>query len=391
MRLLTVLVLWAATAGADEPDAAVAPAGRWSDPAGTPSGGRRSAARPLLGEIEEAWSVELPGTAAHAPVLWDGTVYVLCHDEKEGRILAAIDLYAGRLLAKRVVQGAGPGRAVVWNGVVYIKGGPQIVAYRRSRTSFKPVWKSKDGRYSDPVVWDGEIYAVNHDALERLRLGSKRPVWRSAARGCRGRAAVYGRCVYAVDSGNLHALERRTGRILASVDLPNADRARRFRPGDAVYVTVAPNAVYVQPPFGFRASDGHVGCAEIPRFEEGDLLKFGEAGLWDFRSRPSVHAKGVVATFVHGGTARWGQRVKDVMRVTTSRLRHPDLFEPVHPAVILGDLAYLGRAAVDIRSDEVLWRLPVGEMTQPPVPADGMVLAVDGGTTLRCFQDSGRD
>ena len=182
-----MLVLWAATAGADEPDAAVAPAGRWSDPAGTPAGGRRSAARPLLGEIEEAWSVELPGTAAHAPVLWDGTVYVLCYDEKEGRILAAVDLYAGRLLGKRVVQGAGPGRAVVWNGVVYIKGGPQIVAYRRSRTSFKPVWKSKDGRYSDPVVWDGEIYAVNHDALERLRLGSKRPVWRSAARGFRGR------------------------------------------------------------------------------------------------------------------------------------------------------------------------------------------------------------
>ena len=388
-----MLVLWAATAGADEPDAAVAPAGRWSDPAGTPSGGRRSAARPLLGEIEEAWSVELPGTVAHAPVLWDGTVYVLCNDDKDARILAAVDLYSGRLLAKKGVPGVGPGRAVVWGGIVYFRGGGRIVSYRRLRNSIKPVWKSRDGEYSDPIVWDDEIYVVNHGILERLRRGSKKTVWERRG-SLRGRVALYGDAVYVMGLEGvdryLYVYERRNGAPVARKELaPLPGDAREVR--RAATITVAPKGVYVLAPNGFRAEDGVLSCAEVQRIGEGETLRLGSIGLWDFPVAPSVHRKGVIASYVSAGLVKWGRRVKDRIFMMTDKARHPGLFDPHHPATVVGDVVYFGNAAIDIRSDEVLWRLPAEDLTHPPVPADGRVLVVVGGESLRCYQEAGRE
>ena len=46
---------------AAEPDAAIAHPLRWSDPNGTPAGTRRSACLPLTDDVEESWSLRLPG------------------------------------------------------------------------------------------------------------------------------------------------------------------------------------------------------------------------------------------------------------------------------------------------------------------------------------------
>ena len=55
----------------------------------------------------------------------------------------------------------------------------------------------------------------------------------------------------------------------------------------------------------------------------------------------------------------------------------------------MGDVVYLGNWAADVMTGEVLWRLPGEDVTFNLVPADGMVLAVFGGTELRAYREKG--
>ncbi|MEE8104891.1 MAG: hypothetical protein V3T86_05090, partial [Planctomycetota bacterium] len=72
--LLALALLGGGAVPAEEPgrelDGALAPAARWTGPGGNPSGNGRSAAAPLVTEIEPAWKLELDEVLA-PPVLWD--------------------------------------------------------------------------------------------------------------------------------------------------------------------------------------------------------------------------------------------------------------------------------------------------------------------------------
>ena len=52
---------------------------------------------------------------------------------------------------------------------------------------------------------------------------------------------------------------------------------------------------------------------------------------------------------------------------------------------MLGDIVYFGTWAADIETGEILWKLPVQKPRFAAVPADELVLVVDG-TTLRAFR-----
>ena len=108
----------------------------------------------MLGPLELAFEVKLPGRPTHAPITWDGLAYGICSSTKWH--LIAIDLHLGKIVAKSVVN---TGRApVVWNGNVVLNQHDKLIAYRRSKSSFKIVWKSAPGTYRSPIVCDGELY-----------------------------------------------------------------------------------------------------------------------------------------------------------------------------------------------------------------------------------------
>jgi hypothetical protein len=74
-------------------------------------------------------------------------------------------------------------------------------------------------------------------------------------------------------------------------------------------------------------------------------------------------------------------------RIFATSQDNPDLFQKkrlVAPTV-LGDIVYFGSWAADLRSQQILWRLPVGALRFPAVPLDRMVIVIDGANRMRAF------
>ena len=180
---------------AGEPDAAIAHPLRWSDPDGTPAGTRRSACLPLTDDVEEKWSLVLPGKALSAIVYWERIAYLICAGSKETRYLVAIDVIEGKLLSKkRLPKGPVP-MPVVWDGRIYLtQGGIELAEYTRAGKSFNRVYVHKPAQewLSHPIVFENELYVVADGDLMRLRPRRKSPVWRTSYGTLRGRPALYG-------------------------------------------------------------------------------------------------------------------------------------------------------------------------------------------------------
>jgi len=64
----------------------------------------------------------------------------------------------------------------------------------------------------------------------------------------------------------------------------------------------------------------------------------------------------------------------------------PDFFRQRIAPTVLGDVAYFGTWAADIKTLDVLWRLPFERLRFPAVPADRMVVVVDDKGGVSAFR-----
>ncbi len=380
-----------------------APAGRWPDARGTASGSYASRALPLIGDVEEAWKLALPGGAAGAPVHWDGIAYLICVDGTR-RALLAVDLASGKVRATKALPPGPAHPALVWDRLVLVRvTESQIMGYSLGGSSFEQRWKPDTGSLpiGEPVVADSEVYFVAEGSLLRLRFGKSRSEV-VASGNFLGRPALCGNLVLALchaespgyaPSLHISAFDRRTGRHEATSnvawyaggEMPTLDA------GGAI--TVTPGEICVEAPAPLKTTEGQSSHAFLSCRIERDRIAFtGSAGMHDLLAPPSCHAGGTLA-LSGGQPARWhlwarnkeGQMMGTVLADGADR---PDLLRHPLPATVLGDIAYFGSWAADLRTGEILWYLPVTDPKFAAVPADGLVLIVDG-RTLRAFREAG--
>jgi outer membrane protein assembly factor BamB len=391
----TLLALLAAPLAADEPDAAIAPAARWTDVRGTAAGLRRSAARPVVTGVKEAWNVELPGAADQPPLLWDGLAYLVCAQGAE-RTLIAVDIHVGERVASKDLGEFPPTRPIVWNGVVILNRRDHLIGYRRSKRTFRQAWKSATGSYTDPVVWDGEIYVVQAEKLEKYRVGRPKPVW-IRGHSLRGPPAVFGQVVYA--SGHedvpgyypfihIYGFDRRTGNPFTRGRVAQyATEADRLPgPDRTIELTIGEDFAYVRPPRPMGNAKEPFAYARVEHLRKGETVTFGRVGLIAADVPPTGVPGGALVRTTEKGVMTWEKRTAEHYHPVANSRRNPDLLARRIPAVSLGDVCYFGSWAADIATGDVLWRLPPEvTVTRPVVPADGLVLVLDGPQVLRAF------
>jgi len=401
--LLWVALIAGSTAG-QEPDGTVADPARWSGPRGTAAGTFRSAAMPILGDIEEAWSFALPGEPAGPPVLWDGVAYILCRDGPRGRTLFAIDVLTGVRLAKKGLPAGPLSPLVVSDGLVILKlSAKQLIAYRlRGRTLFqrwKPVIREAT-KLGDPLVIEDEVYVtVNGGLLYRLRPGRSSPVWKTTGlHAFVGRLAAYGDHVFALHHAALAGHE-------ASLQLVTFQRKGGVESGrtniawyhakqvpensDGAEITIVPGWVYVRATAPLASEDGGLSTAYLPCTVRRLSVAF-DLGtrLVDLVAAPAWHSDGVLGLGREKKGLAWHIRNEKRGWIVSSAGDQPDLFRHPVPATVLGKVAYFGSWAADLETEDVLWRLPVKALRFAAVPADRLVLVVDQNT-LRAFRGKG--
>ena len=162
----------------------------------------------------------------------------------------------------------------------------------------------------------------------------------------------------------------------------NGGRTPPFR------LTVASGTISIGSRWGLLSSAGVVNYVTLPwkmagNFAQADVSK---AGLGQYDLAPAQSRLGVVACAVKAGRRGWRLHRDGLFYALTDEATQPDLFADRVPPAVLGDILYFGSWAMDLGTSEILWRLPGGAVTMPVVPADGLVLAVEEGKTLRAFR-----
>lgn len=418
------VLLLAALASAGEPDGAIADAARWVEPRGCASGSFRSRARPVVTEIEEAWRLELARIAA-PPVHWDGTGYVVGYAGPKA-VLVAFDLDTGREIARARLKGYLEGSGLfVWDDMVFVQPtGDQITGYRVERGGLRPVWIFRGRKYGDawrhprlPVVHDNEVYCFLGSWLARLRPGSRFPAWTldgldDAINPERAaRPAIYGPFVFVALMGDLtitadapedprihkkeiadlylYVYRRSDGKRVSQRRVCQALYRENEKP--SLQITVAGKTVHIGSRWPLLSSGGFSTHAMVPLdISDDSVLRSGDIGLWTYELPPAHHPGGTVVLSARGKELHWARYRERRFYQLTSRAMQPDLFEDRVTPTVLGDIVYFGSWAMDIETREILWRLPFRKVSYPVVPADGLILVVESGKTLRAFRGRGR-
>ena len=402
-QVLLGIALFASGASAQAPAGSIAEPEGWNGPRGNAAGTFRSAAMPILGDIEEAWKFPLPGVAAGAPVLWDGVAYMLCSTAK-GRTLLAIDLLTGERRAQRTLR-AGPSMPpVLASGLAIVKqSDSQLVAYRLRRGSFSQRWKPvfrKATRLSDPLVVGNEVYVVvDGSRLVRLQPGKAKPVWTGTTNyDFVGTPAAYGSHVFvlhhAAQSGyetslQLVTFQRANGSQSGSVNVAWYQNGQIPSDTRGAAISVMAGQVYVTSTAPLKSSVGGLSYASLPCTVGAARVRFERrVGLMEIIAPPSWNPSGTLCLVSEKGKQSWNVHEKDKGWGLTSSEHQPGLFRHRVPATVFGRVAYFGTWAADLVTDDVLWRLPVKQPRFVAVPADRLVLIVDGNT-LRAFREKG--
>lgn len=439
MRCILAATLFVALAAADpEPDAAVAEAARWVEPRGCASGSFRSHALPVVTEIEEAWHLEFEAIEA-PPVHWDGRGYLVAR--AGGKLhLVAFDLATGKELARVFLRAfvAGSG-LLVWDHMVLLQPETQqFTGYMLKGKKLEIAWICR-GRQTGsawvyprlPVIQDNELFCFLGDDIARFRPGASAPSWTAAlapgiveGEGGRqtprmeARPIVCGPFLFvlwyheftwrAVLDGEAQPREL-ANLMLAVYRRSNGDRVLSRKIGSAIYEpSVGPelqamvaggwllvNSRWPFPAAGPRGSLANQIMLPVKLGADG-VDEVGTPGLWAAQLPPACHPRlGVVLlsreSGLGGGGLEW-QFYRDGKIYGFAReSEQPDLFQARVTPTVLGDVLYFGSWAADVETGEILWRLPnAGAVTYPVVPADRLVLIVEGGRTLRAFRGRGK-
>jgi len=395
MSRLALLLFLVPAVHAGEQDAAIAHPLRWSDPFGTPAGTRRSDCLPILTDVEEAWSVDLPGLAESPLVYWEREAFVACRSGL-GYALVAIDVITGRITAAIDLPKDSPKPLpVAWDGRVWVRVGRLALAeYRRVGGKFDRVWTHEpaEASLSDPIVFENEIYAVADGNLVRLRPRRKSPLWTAGNGRLRGRPALRGNLVYALEeteSITVHAFERRTGLPRGHSYAGAYANGKPAGDGRPLRIAVTEKTIFVRGR-ALLASEPLASSHAVLAYAEvdGEIEFPGDLGMMKLLAEPAATPLGPLLLAESDGSA-WGLLEADGRCLLLATPKdNPDLF---HPAVrvaptVLGDIVYFGTWAADIRTRQVLWRLPVKELHHPAVPLDRMVMVIDQNRRVRAFR-----
>lgn len=419
---VALLLLLAGAAPAGDADGEVAAAARWTEPRGCASGSGRSRASAIVREIEEAWSLEVPGILA-PPVTWDGRGFVLGNDGEQ-LVLAAFELRTGRELArKRIgVPGPSPPRLLVWENTVIVEGLDRVYGYTLDGTRLRVTWrfgpKTVNGDPWMPsglTVIDNEVYGQLAQSVFSVRPGIPYYRWERALvpqftddgttyEWPVGSPAVYGTFVFQVVQGHVHdyrtgmrarylhlvAIDRFDGSLVGRCMVGEVDVPDELG-GRGVELAVSGWGACVHWPSGFRTTAGLRTHAVVRWSGSHRRVTFnGDVGAESFLLDPAQHRRGWIVLRKDQGARQWCLVEDRQVFVLASEADQPELFRDAVPPTVLGDVVYFGSWAADVESGRIFWKLPLRSVSFRAVPADGMVLVVEDRCRLRAFRGRGK-
>lgn len=381
-----VCLLLAVPALAGE-DAAEAPADRWPHTRGPASGSGCSAMPPIEALGPAAWTHKTKEPILCTPLVWDGVVFVISGTERRGR-LEALDLDSGRRLARRTVKGVGmePRPALYQNTVLFrTDGGKRILAYRLFGSQLRWRWTytiQRGGVASAPRVHKGEVYITTRNALLRLRIGRRLPVWKNNG-AFFGDAAVLGQHVYALERSGakivLVAFSRENGERVTAVDVSKAGSPVA---GGSIAAAEGVIAVHLPPQNGLT-------WALVARSVNG-----GKLALRYDRAENIVSDVAVIGSTVFGfHKNEWSFLRADGRKRAAIGQGRAELKNGSTAPVMLEGTGCMGTWAANFQTREIFWRLyeqpALTNPKFPPTPADGKLLMVahDGKSLLAVTEE----
>lgn len=373
MRTLLLAAAMSAIAAAADPDGSIAEAGRWTHPRGPASmcGRSRDAGPDSFGSLRWRW--KSPGTILSAPLVWDGTAFLLSSTGKTA-VLDAIDIADGSAISTAHLAAATVSDPAAWNRSVYlVEDNRRLVGYRLRGAQFQRHLVHEGTFLSSPCIESGEIYVTSGEGLLRLGIGAKGPVW-TAPGVMFGRPSLYGAHVYALEERDkkirLVAFDRATGKPAAECIVSAGTAGTRF--GEIV------------------VAEG-IAAVRLPPQRENRwrLVRRGQkdaALALTFDREEKLLTEPLVAhTFLLGVNEAIGITVFALadpkMRPIAARDQRPLLVNGAAAPTSMNGVVCFGSCAIDFNSMEVLWAL--GERKEGAPLASGLRFGpVPGGDSL---------
>lgn len=391
--MLTALALWSILQGGFASDAFVAPLGRWSAAGGGPSHSGATRETQVRAPIEVAWSVETQGAIEGEPLVWDGWVYFCVRTAEDRRELRVVDLASGKPLSRPLsVSSPLPLEPSLWSGVIVYRSNPnEIVAVRHRSGALRPVWSLDLPHAGAPLATENGVYVASSAGLVKHALSRRSELWRAQG-AFSGETALRGRDVIALETlRGVSFLARRDAKdgvdrgraALGSLRDSPHDSAREL-PRLAAYE----NDCFVRLPSALAVADSSLDLRVAGlRFDDWREDRVA-ASPWSFMLRQlpvavgegwlgrvdDSNGAGVLAELTPNDTGA------DVVRWASART-HPTLTEARAPATVAGSTVFVGNAAIDLRTKEIVWRAPLSP-TERAVPTRDAVLYVDAGHRL---------
>jgi hypothetical protein len=151
-----------------------------------------------------------------------------------------------------------------------------------------------------------------------------------------------------------------------------------------VDITAGADYLLVRTPWNMRMERGTASDGFVSYEFDGNVVKaLATQGFMNFRVKPAVYKGGLIAC---EQLAEWHWWRGGRGEVIARRQDSPDLFQDPVPPTVVGNVIYFGTWAADVDTGEILWRLPLRSVRFGVVPADRLLLAVEGGARLHAFK-----
>jgi hypothetical protein len=355
-----------------------------------PSAGEDPASiAPLLGEPGVRWSFG-PLAFEAEPVVAGAFVLASGREPSGRRALVVLDGASGRVLSRTLFAASLPLALAAEDEHVAVRTNPQRVDVFRLRGARLLAERSvvHATSISAPRLVDGQLTLREGDELVRYALGEREPLWRLRVPGAfHGAPCVLGASVLAgwyEPDGTAHLawIDGASGALRGDAKLgqSSAGRAPEERDGerDGLEIHELTDTVFVHCASGLRAAGGATFPWTRVTFDGKSLSALGR--LHDLLAPPIESERGWLAPERTRDGARWilceGEPGNERVIELASPAHHAWLSTATTPPSQAGDVLYLGPAAVDARTLEVLWKRPRTPDFRP-VPVPGGLLVVE--------------
>jgi hypothetical protein len=386
--MLAILLLLAQSAGGSAGDVFLAPPDCWTTRGGGPARSGAALTRPVRGPVDIAWTHDAGGDIEGEPLVWHDLVVISVRMGTDQRVLRALDLSNGAVLAGEVTRSALPLEPSLWRNVVVfrrdsdqiVRDSDQIVALRVGGHSMTTVWKHRaDRRLGAPLLDRNEIYVASRTELSKFVLGRHDPVWTV-------QGAFDGEVALAPDGIRAVRFEELGEGVLSRID-PSSGLERehaylghfpKSAYGIALSLLQSASFLHVSVPF----ADGGTRILAVGPGSEAE----GRTTASAMTSLPTPVGRGWIARMLTDKgmpvLALSEKADSKQVQVLASRATLPRLFEDEQPATVCGSVAYVGAFACDLETRRVLWRIDGVQPSERAVPARETVLYVDRGKRL---------